>query len=100
MRKALLAALAVAGAVLALAGCSTAPQSGVIHAKDYSPGYTYFVSTCVSYGKYGCRAYMPVPQYQPPEWRFDLYASKSDHGWLDVDQPTFDRFHVGDFYRQ
>ena len=71
-------------AAFCLSGCSQI-SSGVVHGKQYSPGY---MSTC---GK-GCIIFVP------PSWELDLYQTKDDHGWRDVDQTEFDKCSVGAKY--
>jgi len=90
--------LAIAGmAVLALAGCG--PTSGTIHDKDHREGYYYTTYHCYSYDKNGsCTMNLPQQNYQPPTWSFDLYASEDDHGWHSVNEDTYNRYEVGDYY--
>ncbi len=84
------------GLVLALTAC--APDHGIVHAKHYAPGYTYTSVICSSSGK--STTCIPIPEYQPPVYELDVYASSKDHGWVDVDQAQYDRVHVGDYWRK
>lgn len=91
----------IAASVL-LVGCA-GPDHGVVHEKDYRAGYSYPQSYCMLYNtssKYGmtCAIWGVREVYIPPSWTLDIYASKDDHGWVDVDQGTFDRLRVGDYY--
>jgi hypothetical protein len=91
----------IAAGVL-LVGCS-GPDHGVVHAKDYSKAYSYPTSYCMVYrmsqsGMMTCTIYGTREVYVPASWTLDIYASKDDHGWVDVDQATYDRLKVGDYY--
>ena len=39
-----------------------------------------------------------MPEYVGPEWSFDLYAHDGNHGWRDVSEGDYQRYHVGDYY--
>lgn len=94
MRRAAIAVLLAAAALAGLTAC--APDHGVIHAKAYTPAHTTFTTSCSLIGK--ITVCHPVPLYEGPEWSFDLYASKDDHGWHDVDEHDYDTHQVGDYY--
>jgi uncharacterized protein YceK len=57
--------VAVAAVTLALAGCASAPDHGVIHAKQHTDAYYYTTMICGSYGKYGCTVWIPMTNYMP-----------------------------------
>lgn len=81
-------ALMLAAATLVLAGCASGPTTGTVHDKSYHGSYVYFIST----GK------VMMPEFVPAEWQLDLYASDTDHGWVEVDQTTYDAYQIGDHY--
>jgi len=92
MKRALALVPVLAVLTLALTACG-APSHGIIHDKQYNPAYYY--NMCIAQPKGGC---IYVPEYEPASWEFDLYASKDDHGWVDVDETTYNRYGVGDYY--
>lgn len=86
-------ALAVAATLGAtLAGCE-GPHQGIVHDKDWSPGY-WWTPPCFSSGKNS--VCVSIPEYEPPTYRIDVYASRDDHGWVEVDAATFHRLAIGD----
>lgn len=96
--KRLIGAGVVALAALALVGCSNI-KSGTIHDKQYNAGHYYTSYTCASYSKSGaCTVHVPIQNYVPPSYEFDLYQSKDKHGWHYVDAITYSKYKVGDYY--
>lgn len=100
-RKLLAAALAVAAAAGALAGCS-AISEGTITDKHFRAAYdtTYYMNQCMSYRSDGsCSVSIPVPHtaHHPDRWTLDLRAGEKD-GWVEVSQATYDMYKIGDYY--
>lgn len=86
MRKALL----VIVAALILAGCS-GPEHGRIVDKEFTPSHTLFLTQCVNSS---CHL---VPMFIGDDWEFDL-VDGDDEGWRSVDETTFHKYNVGDYY--
>lgn len=81
-----------------LVGCS-AIHEGSITQKEHHEGYYYSVLHCAFYNSKGiCASYIPIQQYQPPTWRFDIQSSDK-HGYVYVSQDTYGRYDVGDYYK-
>lgn len=96
----LMRAGAVVLATLALVGCS-APTSGTIQDKDYQEGYYWTQFVCSGYSAQGvCTVQVPIQQYSPPRWSFDLYQSEDEHGWRSVSETTYNAYEVGDYYSE
>lgn len=83
-------------AALALVGCASLDH-GTVTGKKYEPAYEYVDMICASYGKYGCRGYLPYEEWEPQHWVVELKAG-GDTGSTDVDQRTWDRLKVGEQY--
>lgn len=99
VKKAFLAVPMIAGAV-ALSACGSSLDHGVITGKHVSPEYWYTTTYCASYGKYGCRLWLPLPEHQPAQYVLDLRDPKNPKttGSVDVDQSTWDAAKVGGMY--
>lgn len=84
-------------AVLLLASCS-APESGMIYDKKYSPSYQYTDYQCMQYGKDGiCKLRMPFIHTVPEYWQLCL-RNGDESGCRYVDQITWHKYERGQEY--
>lgn len=96
--------LALAAAtVVAITACGHPPTTGVVTSKHFTASYTWYEQVCVSYGKYGCQAYMPFPHTEPDQYQLCLHRDAQDTthdvtGCWDTDPQTYARYQVGDHY--
>lgn len=89
---------AAALAVMLLAGCSPI-SSGTIESKDSGGDYYYTTMQCSYYNAKGlCQIWIPVQNYAPPWWSFNLVNRKGDKGWVYVTEDTWNNYSVGQFY--
>ena len=95
MKRALLALAVVA---LAATGCSSPPSKGVVYDKNRFPPYEDILMICVAYGRYGCTFWTTEPIWHPAEWQLCL-RDKDKTGCRDVDEATYWRFGIGDYYQ-
>ncbi|MEG2887293.1 MAG: hypothetical protein RR853_09230 [Aurantimicrobium sp.] len=83
--------------VAMLASCS-AIDRGTITSKSHEEARYIPVSYCTYRGGDGvCKSYGIRYDYYPPNWRFDIRNEK-ETGWAYVDEGTYDKYEVGDFY--
>ena len=83
---------------LALAGCSSPISSGIITDKTHKEGYYYTTLICGAYSSKGyCTVYIPIQNYSPPVWRFDIREDEQT-GWVRVTEETYNSYEVGDYY--
>jgi hypothetical protein len=99
MVKRLLGLFALILCVLALTGCAHAPSSGVVHDRDYRSAYDAYTPTCVSYASNGtCKLSIPHYTHYDAECYLDIYASKDDHGWVEIPCTSYEHYAVGSTY--
>lgn len=93
-----LCAALLAGALgLGLASCGAdGPTSGRVIAKLYTPAASY-VRFVPEYCGKGCSFLIPETVNDPATWSLQL-RNKGQVGWVNVDQPTWDRTRVGTYW--
>lgn len=93
MARRVFAALA-AVLVLALVGCSPI-SAGTVTRKKFTPSHVISTVICIPSGKVTiCHPqFIPVPD----EWTLSIREGDQS-GWVDVDEATFDRYEVGDYF--
>ncbi len=87
----------VAVGLLLAAGCS-APESGTVIGKNYSPASTWIDYQCMTYNTNGmCTLRMPVTHTNPESWCLVLRHGE-DEGCRAVDQITYHNYRIGQEY--
>lgn len=81
------------GAALILGACG--PTSGTVSDKAHGDAYTWYMPTCMSYGKAGCSVWVLVPVDEPDRWYLTVQAG-DEYGRCQVPKETWDRTSVGD----
>lgn len=92
---------AVVAAVLLAAACGgPPPESGYVYEQNHFESYSYMTQNCISYGKYGCTAYVPFWWTQPERWELCLVDDndKNHMGCVDIDAATWAKYPQGSHY--
>ncbi len=87
--------VAVVLAVVLIVHLTDGPATGVVEAKRFTPAHTDWITQCQLVGK--VTVCHPQPIYYADHWELRL-KNRGDDGWRDVDQDTYDRWQVGQFY--
>lgn len=75
------------------------PKSGEVVNKEYDAAYTYYNNTCVSYNKYGCQMYIPIPTNEPPHWKLKIKDdANSKERWIEVLPEQYNKYSIGDHW--
>lgn len=81
-------------ACLAMAGCESPMDHGVVRDKHYTPGYTTFMT--IPSGK----SSIMVPQYHPAQYHLEIdgqrESGETDVGMVRVSKDVYDSMRVGD----
>jgi len=85
----------IAGVIIAIVVATDGPPTGWVEAKRFTPAHMIWTTQCQTVGK--TTVCHPQPIYVGDEWELQL-RNKDDVGWRDVDQSTYDRWQVGQFY--
>lgn len=85
--------------LVSLVGCSRAPATGVVHDRRYTEAYDVYTPQCVSYRKdMSCAISVPHYTHYDASCDLDIYASKDDHGWVEVPCTSYEKYQVGSHY--
>lgn len=107
MKRRLVAALAAAGAVLVLAGCS-APVEGVVLSKTRYEAWNENVLVCIYGSPYpGTPAMKPFPclpmnkvRHHPERYSLYLDTGDGERREVSVDVDTYTDAQTGDYYKE
>jgi hypothetical protein len=84
--------------VVAVAGCSRAPDTGTVVQRKYEAPYVWTTYDCISRAQNGtCTVQMPVQHPEPERYRVKVRNADKE-GWHDVSRGDYDRYAVGDCY--